>query len=96
MQRYEIQAVTIARPGQVVVNRRGIGIAVEDRNDHRHVFSLGRRERLLAKDMYRRWPKQTVAATTITGDTPCYATNVVYRLDTPGARDFLRPFVTLP
>ncbi|MCP2241764.1 trypsin-like serine protease [Lentzea aerocolonigenes] len=38
----------------------------------------------------------TLAATTITGDTPCYATNVVYRLDTPGARDFLRPFVTLP
>jgi hypothetical protein len=37
-----------------------------------------------------------LAATTITGDTPCYATNVVYRLDTPGARDFLRPFVTLP
>ncbi|WP_229812199.1 trypsin-like serine protease [Lentzea flava] len=40
--------------------------------------------------------KLTLAATTITGDTPCYATNVVYRLDTPGARDFLRPFVTLP
>ncbi|MET8764602.1 hypothetical protein [Lentzea sp. NPDC004782] len=38
----------------------------------------------------------TLAATTITGDTPCYATNVVYRLGTPGARDFLRPFVTLP
>ena len=38
----------------------------------------------------------TLAATTITGDTPCYATNVVYRLDTPGARDFLRPFVALP
>ncbi|GLZ29550.1 hypothetical protein Lesp02_17400 [Lentzea sp. NBRC 105346] len=40
--------------------------------------------------------KLTLAATTITGDTPCYATNVVYRLDTAGARDFLRPFVTLP
>jgi Trypsin len=34
--------------------------------------------------------------TTITGDTPCYATNVTYRLDTPSARDFLRQFVTLP
>ncbi|MCG8927130.1 trypsin-like serine protease [Lentzea sp. CC55] len=40
--------------------------------------------------------KRVLAATTITGDSPCYATNVVYRLDTPGARDFLRPFVTLP
>ncbi|HEX8867444.1 MAG TPA: trypsin-like serine protease [Lentzea sp.] len=40
--------------------------------------------------------KRILAATTITGDTPCYATNVVYRLDTPGARDFLRPFVALP
>lgn len=40
--------------------------------------------------------KLTLAATTITGDSPCYATNVVYRLDSPGARDFLRPFVTLP
>ncbi|WP_418956447.1 trypsin-like serine protease [Streptomyces tritici] len=38
----------------------------------------------------------TLVATTITGDTPCYATNVTYRLDTPGARDFLRPFVQLP
>lgn len=28
--------------------------------------------------------KITLVATTITGDTPCYATNVAYRLDTPG------------
>ncbi|MFG2302480.1 trypsin-like serine protease [Actinacidiphila glaucinigra] len=38
----------------------------------------------------------TLVATTITGDTPCYATNVSYRLDTPSARSFLTPFVTLP
>ncbi|MEU9994893.1 trypsin-like serine protease [Streptomyces sp. NPDC050848] len=38
----------------------------------------------------------TLVATTITGDTPCYATNVVYRLDTPGVRSFLAPFVQLP
>ncbi|MET0729304.1 MAG: trypsin-like serine protease [Acidimicrobiales bacterium] len=37
-----------------------------------------------------------LAATTITGDSPCYATNVVYRLDTPSARAFLEPFVDLP
>ncbi|MFF0476073.1 trypsin-like serine protease [Streptomyces sp. NPDC004284] len=40
--------------------------------------------------------KLTLVSTTITGDTPCYATNVTYRLDTPGARDFLKPFVQLP
>ncbi|WP_328503122.1 trypsin-like serine protease [Streptomyces sp. NBC_00457] len=40
--------------------------------------------------------KNVLAATTITGDTPCYATNVTYRLDTLGARAFLSPFVTLP
>ncbi|WP_052499037.1 trypsin-like serine protease [Streptomyces vietnamensis] len=40
--------------------------------------------------------RSTLVATTITGDTPCYATNVVYRLDTPGARDFLKPYVQLP
>ncbi|MGW0601245.1 trypsin-like serine protease [Streptomyces sp. NPDC002776] len=40
--------------------------------------------------------KRILAATTITGDTPCYATNVTYRLDTPGARSFLSPFVKLP
>src|SRR5215210_3848825 len=37
-----------------------------------------------------------VAATTITGDFMCRATNVVYRLDTPSARSFLARFVTLP
>lgn len=37
-----------------------------------------------------------VAATTITGDTPCRSTNVDYRLDSPSARAFLAPFVTLP
>jgi hypothetical protein len=37
-----------------------------------------------------------LAGTTITGDTPCYATNVAYRLDMPSARAFLAPYVTLP
>jgi V8-like Glu-specific endopeptidase len=37
-----------------------------------------------------------VAATTITGDAICRATNVDYRLDTPSARDFLDDYVTLP
>jgi len=37
-----------------------------------------------------------LAATTITGDVPCYATNVAYRLDTASARSFLAPFVNLP
>lgn len=37
-----------------------------------------------------------VAATTITGDSMCRATNVLYRLDTPSARSFLAGFVTLP
>ncbi|MER5640733.1 trypsin-like serine protease [Kitasatospora sp. NPDC002227] len=37
-----------------------------------------------------------LVATTITGDGPCYATNVAYRLDTPAARTFLAPYVTLP
>jgi hypothetical protein len=40
--------------------------------------------------------RNVLAATTITGDGPCYATNVSYRLDTPGARAFLAPFVKLP
>ncbi|MFF3461341.1 trypsin-like serine protease [Streptomyces sp. NPDC002619] len=40
--------------------------------------------------------KSILAATTITGDTPCYATNVTYRLDTPSARSFLSTFVALP
>jgi V8-like Glu-specific endopeptidase len=37
-----------------------------------------------------------VAATTITGDTACRATNVDYRLDTASARSFLARYVTLP
>jgi hypothetical protein len=37
-----------------------------------------------------------VAATTITGDAICRATNVDYRLDTASARDFLEDYVTLP
>ncbi|MDF2144268.1 trypsin-like serine protease [Knoellia sp. p5-6-4] len=37
-----------------------------------------------------------LAATTITGDVPCYATNVAYRMDTESARAFLEPFVDLP
>jgi hypothetical protein len=37
-----------------------------------------------------------LAATTITGDVPCYATNVAYRVDTATAREFLDDFVALP
>jgi hypothetical protein len=37
-----------------------------------------------------------VAATTITGDAVCRATNVTYRLDTASARNFLDDFVALP
>ena len=37
-----------------------------------------------------------VAATTITGDTPCRSTNVDFRLDTQSARSFLGQYVTLP
>lgn len=33
---------------------------------------------------------------TITGDTPCYSTNVAYRTDTATARAFLAPYVDLP
>ncbi|MFD0313214.1 trypsin-like serine protease [Streptomyces flavalbus] len=40
--------------------------------------------------------RTVLAATTITGDSPCYATNVTYRLDTPGARAFLAPYTQLP
>ncbi|MFD4658223.1 trypsin-like serine protease [Kitasatospora sp. NPDC058444] len=40
--------------------------------------------------------RSLLVATTITGDGPCYATNVAYRLDTPVARAFLAPFVALP
>jgi secreted trypsin-like serine protease len=37
-----------------------------------------------------------IAATTITGDALCKATNVTYRLDTAAARSFLGAFVILP
>ncbi len=37
-----------------------------------------------------------IAATTITGDAVCRATNVTYRLDTDSARSFLGQFVALP
>ena len=37
-----------------------------------------------------------IAATTITGDTPCRSTNVDYRLDTPSARSFLSGYVAVP
>jgi V8-like Glu-specific endopeptidase len=37
-----------------------------------------------------------IAASTITGDTPCRSTNVDYRLDTPSARSFLANYVGLP
>jgi len=40
--------------------------------------------------------KLVLVATTITGDSPCYATNVTYRTDTTSARTFLAPFVALP
>ena len=39
---------------------------------------------------------KTQVSITITGDTQCHATNVDYRLDTPQARAFLAPFVSLP
>jgi len=37
-----------------------------------------------------------IAGITVTGDTMCLATNVIYRLDTPAAREFLGQFVSLP
>jgi hypothetical protein len=37
-----------------------------------------------------------LAATTITGDFMCRATNVVYRLDTESARSFLGQYIQLP
>ncbi|TDC82510.1 trypsin-like serine protease [Micromonospora sp. KC606] len=40
--------------------------------------------------------QRVLAATTVTGDAPCYATNVVYRLDTGSARGFLGEYVDLP
>jgi V8-like Glu-specific endopeptidase len=39
---------------------------------------------------------QVIASITISGDIPCRATNVTYRLDTPTARAFLGQFVKLP
>ena len=39
---------------------------------------------------------RVLAAITITGDTPCRATNVAYRLDTESARAFLAQFITVP
>lgn len=40
--------------------------------------------------------QRILAATTVTGDAQCYATNVAYRMDTPTTRKFLRKYVTLP
>jgi hypothetical protein len=40
--------------------------------------------------------ERVLVSTTITGDVPCYATNVTYRLDSPTARSFLAAFVDLP
>ena len=37
-----------------------------------------------------------IAGITITGDSLCKSTNVIYRLDTASARDFLNDYVTLP
>jgi hypothetical protein len=37
-----------------------------------------------------------IAGVTVKGDAMCLATNVIYRLDIPGARDFLGQYVTLP
>jgi len=37
-----------------------------------------------------------IAGITVTGDAMCLATNVIYRLDTPSAREFLGQFVALP
>ena len=39
--------------------------------------------------------QRLLAGTTITGDSPCYATNVVYRTDSASARAFLAPYVAL-
>jgi hypothetical protein len=39
---------------------------------------------------------QVLAATTVTGDNTCRATNVDYRVDTPAARQFLGQYVQLP
>ena len=37
-----------------------------------------------------------LVAITITGDSVCRSTNVVYRTDTASARNFLAPYVALP
>jgi secreted trypsin-like serine protease len=37
-----------------------------------------------------------IISLTVTGDIPCRATDVTYRLDTPSARSYLADFVTLP
>jgi hypothetical protein len=37
-----------------------------------------------------------IAGTTITGDSQCVQSNVIYRLDTDAARSFLASYVTLP
>lgn len=37
-----------------------------------------------------------IAGTTITGDSQCVQSNVIYRLDTKSARDFMGQFVALP
>lgn len=37
-----------------------------------------------------------LSSVTVTGDTPCYATNVTYRLDTANARSFLDDYVPVP
>jgi secreted trypsin-like serine protease len=37
-----------------------------------------------------------IAGVTSTGDVPCRATNVIYRVDTPAARAFLGQFLALP
>jgi hypothetical protein len=54
--------------------------------------------RLGRPELHRRRSSETniVAATTLTGDFMCRATNVVYRLDTASAQSFLRQFVPLP
>jgi hypothetical protein len=39
--------------------------------------------------------ERILAGTTITGDVPCYATNVTYRMDSPSAQAFLDDFVAL-
>ncbi len=41
-------------------------------------------------------PTDVIAGITITGDSVCRATNVIYRLDTPSAREFLEDYVVLP